>query len=355
MTVDELHALALEQATAHARGSRIHGPAHWLRVAENGATIAERTTGADAEVVRVFALFHDSQRLTDGADPEHGARAAQAASRLAGGGRLALSRVQLEVLEAALVDHDRGWTSTNPTIAACWDADRLDLTRLGVSIRPELLSTLAAVAIVRRQSPVKETPGMYFHGGVRDLEPGDWILPSSATGAPAWPEEDRLRNPGLMGAVERLSAEIQMGVPWLGVGVTYRDLVFCALTADYARKYAAECRRVNPDCEPGGFGDCYQVELPDGELGRRAEPDGNTTVYARRARVVRVIERRCAPELPAAAVFILGQGDKPDTVRVRYQDGRLATLKVGPIWVTEPDGRRVVKIGLQQPKEGQQR
>src|SRR5262245_33584211 len=47
------------------RTTSIHGPAHWRRVERNGLLLAERT-GADMEVVRLFALFHDSRRETDG-------------------------------------------------------------------------------------------------------------------------------------------------------------------------------------------------------------------------------------------------------------------------------------------------
>ncbi|TML82741.1 MAG: hypothetical protein E6G09_09645, partial [Actinobacteria bacterium] len=38
---------------------------------------------------------------------------------------------------------DRGLTTTNPTIGCCWDADRLDLGRVGIEPDPELMSTIA--------------------------------------------------------------------------------------------------------------------------------------------------------------------------------------------------------------------
>jgi uncharacterized protein len=57
---------------------------------------------------------------------------------------MGLTFAQVETLCAALVDHDRGLVSDDPTVGVCWDGDRLDLTRLGVRPRPELLSTVAA-------------------------------------------------------------------------------------------------------------------------------------------------------------------------------------------------------------------
>ena len=61
----------------------IHGVAHWARVTENGLRLAGET-GADVEVVRLFALLHDSRRISDGIDPEHGPRAAEFAGTLKG-------------------------------------------------------------------------------------------------------------------------------------------------------------------------------------------------------------------------------------------------------------------------------
>ena len=52
----------------------IHGVGHWARVLENGLRLAEQT-GANLDVVSLFALFHDSKRVNEGHDPDHGQRA----------------------------------------------------------------------------------------------------------------------------------------------------------------------------------------------------------------------------------------------------------------------------------------
>ena len=57
----------------------IHGVGHWARVLLNGRLLAEET-GADPRVVELFALFHDSRRINDGTDPEHGRRGADLAA-----------------------------------------------------------------------------------------------------------------------------------------------------------------------------------------------------------------------------------------------------------------------------------
>jgi uncharacterized protein len=118
--------------------SSLHGPGHWRRVAFNGQALAAETTGADAEVAALFALFHDAMRLNDGHDPSHGPRAATLARELSGlkGGHLVL-------LAAACDGHADGSVSDDPTIGVCWDADRLDLPRVGVTPDPRLMSTRA--------------------------------------------------------------------------------------------------------------------------------------------------------------------------------------------------------------------
>jgi uncharacterized protein len=50
-----------------------HGVVHWARVLENGLRVAE-ATGVDPEVVRLFALFHDSRRINEVRDDGDGLR-----------------------------------------------------------------------------------------------------------------------------------------------------------------------------------------------------------------------------------------------------------------------------------------
>ena len=129
-------------ATYASPSSPLHGAGHALEVAFAGVRLIEAGALADPSVVLAFAVLHDSQRRSEGHDPEHGARAAEVARDLHEEVH-GLTEVQLEVLCSALVDHDRGRTSIDPTIGACWDADRLTLPRVGIAPRPEYLSTTA--------------------------------------------------------------------------------------------------------------------------------------------------------------------------------------------------------------------
>jgi uncharacterized protein len=123
----------------------VHGPAHWLRVRANGLALAARTEGADALVVELFALFHDAEREDEGRDPGHGERAAALVRRFVAERRLHLAPSRQDLLAAACARHEHGEVSADPTIGCCWDADRLDLSRLHRRPKAHLLSTPAAL------------------------------------------------------------------------------------------------------------------------------------------------------------------------------------------------------------------
>ncbi len=120
----------------------IHGIAHWRRVCANGLRLA-KSTGADTVIVELFAFLHDSKRMNDGRDPQHGARAAQFAASLRGS-LLTLPDEEFELLRYACEYHTDGLIKAHVTVQTCWDADRLDLGRIGVRPDPRRLCTTAA-------------------------------------------------------------------------------------------------------------------------------------------------------------------------------------------------------------------
>jgi uncharacterized protein len=119
-----------------------HGVVHWARVFENGVRVAE-TNGADREVVALFALFHDSRRINQYCDDGHGLRGGEFARSLRGS-LVHLDDARFELLFEACRLHTDGHTTGDPTLLACWDADRLDLGRVGITPDPRRLCTDAA-------------------------------------------------------------------------------------------------------------------------------------------------------------------------------------------------------------------
>lgn len=130
--------------SAAQRHSMLHGERHWRAVAFTALELAPLVPGADALVGFLFGLLHDSQRMNDGGDPQHGPRAGVFARSLAERGLLPLEQNRLDVLVAAMHEHTTGRSSRDPTIGLCWDADRLNLWRIGVEPRAAFLSTTAA-------------------------------------------------------------------------------------------------------------------------------------------------------------------------------------------------------------------
>jgi uncharacterized protein len=136
-----LVAAVLERSTG--KDSFLHGEGHWRRVAAAGLALLPETPDADPALVFLFALFHDSMRLNDGHDPQHGPKGAALAREMRGGA-FDLGEAEMGVHAFACEEHTNGGVATDPTVGACWDADRLNLWRVGIRPDPRLLSTGAA-------------------------------------------------------------------------------------------------------------------------------------------------------------------------------------------------------------------
>jgi uncharacterized protein len=121
----------------------VHGVGHWARVRENGLRIAAALPGVNSEVVELFAVFHDAQRRNEGIDAGHGRRGAKLAESLRGA-LFELSDEAFALLEVACRYHTDGRTDGDVTVQACWDADRLDIGRVGIRPDPRHLCTAAA-------------------------------------------------------------------------------------------------------------------------------------------------------------------------------------------------------------------
>ena len=120
----------------------MHGLPHWGRVLETGLRLAG-VTGADPRIVELFAVFHDSRRINDHVDKGHGRRGADLARRLRGE-YFEINDEDFELLVGACDRHTDGQTQANVTVQTCWDSDRLDLWRAGITPHTDYLCTDAA-------------------------------------------------------------------------------------------------------------------------------------------------------------------------------------------------------------------
>jgi uncharacterized protein len=134
--------IAIKRFTLGKRTS--HGLSHWRRVLGNVNALCAETPEADPVVCRLFALLHDCCRENEKTDPEHGERAAAFVRELHEAGTIKITDRQAYLLWSACIGHDKGTVTDNPTVGVAWDADRLDLLRVGIVPNPELFSTNAA-------------------------------------------------------------------------------------------------------------------------------------------------------------------------------------------------------------------
>ena len=119
-----------------------HGVSHWARVLENGRRLTEQT-GANLTVVSLFALFHDSRRINECTDHDHGRRGADFAAEQRGH-VFDISDHEFKLLYRACEGHTHERTHEDITIQTCWDSDRLDLERVGITPHPSKLCTEVA-------------------------------------------------------------------------------------------------------------------------------------------------------------------------------------------------------------------
>jgi len=120
----------------------LHGPKHWARVMENGLKLTS-LTGAQTEVVELFAVFHDACRINEDWDENHGSRGADLAG-IFRGKYFDLNDQDFIALKVACRLHTAGFTEGDVTVLTCWDADRLDLGRVGIYPDKRYLCTAAA-------------------------------------------------------------------------------------------------------------------------------------------------------------------------------------------------------------------
>lgn len=116
----------------------VHSIRHWLRVMENGLTIASMN-GANKKNIIAFAIFHDCRRHSEHFDPLHGERASEYILKYKDS--LGLNTNELDLVSYAIKHHSDGKLSKDINIGTCWDGDRLDLMRIDTYPSKEFLST----------------------------------------------------------------------------------------------------------------------------------------------------------------------------------------------------------------------
>ena len=147
----------------------VHGLSHAQRVERFGLMLAEKTD-ADRDVIIWFAYLHDSQRTNDGYDNIHGPEAARFVDTIRNAFLQELNDTQIGQLKEACRLHTSTHRIGDITIDTCFDADRLDLPRVGIMPDPKRMATEQGAMFAERGYDVNcdearsnETTGLQFH------------------------------------------------------------------------------------------------------------------------------------------------------------------------------------------------
>jgi len=138
--------LSLQHTTCF--DSTVHGPGHWFKVERNARYLCNEER-IDDRIPRLFAVIHDIMREHDGFDKEHGPKASRFVEDIAGS-VLGLNPGDIALLSLACRDHTTVKETTNDVIGLCWDADRLDIGRVGIVPDPAFMTSRSAKAMAAR-------------------------------------------------------------------------------------------------------------------------------------------------------------------------------------------------------------
>lgn len=142
--------------------SDIHGERHWSHVNHIGGKLADlmKLNPIQKRCVEVFAMTHDLARRDDGGGNEHAIEGAEYFSSELVTLFPDIDDLQVDIITSAIKHHSDGVCSEEAfhmghfshisgfgediikTVGCCWDADRLDLIRLGILPIEKYMSTV---------------------------------------------------------------------------------------------------------------------------------------------------------------------------------------------------------------------
>lgn len=123
-----------------------HGVEHWDRVAKFGRMLYQK--GADMDVIMAFAYLHDSERMDNWQDINHGMRASKLIDTIRQTYLRDMSDEQIAKLKLACELHTTRHRTGDLTVDICFDADRMDLLRVRITPVPDRMATQRGAELV---------------------------------------------------------------------------------------------------------------------------------------------------------------------------------------------------------------
>lgn len=159
-TDDKRHLLSFARLQFKLNMDGYHGIRHWERVESVGLELA-RVNKINPDIITAFAYIHDCCRQNEEHDPEHGLRSALAWAHYTEYAPIGLSLHQKNLVYQAIRDHNLGLTVAPIEVQTCWDADRLDLPRVGCQVDTNKLCTKAGIAYHTNRSSQDHHPKVW--------------------------------------------------------------------------------------------------------------------------------------------------------------------------------------------------
>lgn len=122
-----------------------HDTGHILRSSIYARIMAIKTCPEYLNEIMLGVILHDIGRINNQRDPYHPKRSARLAMDILKKHWPGLNTGRIIY---AIENHNMGKTTTDPVIGIIWDADRLDLVRLGIKVDKKLLSTKIAPKLI---------------------------------------------------------------------------------------------------------------------------------------------------------------------------------------------------------------
>ena len=141
----------------------VHGIAHWDRVSKNADSLW--TSDVNLLVVKAFAYIHDVEREDDGCDLLHGPRAAALVDEIRDTELAFLNDDEILQLKKACELHTTTLRTEDATVNACFDADRLDLGRVGITPNPDKMATAQGQIIAEKIAENYPEDDLILSGG----------------------------------------------------------------------------------------------------------------------------------------------------------------------------------------------
>lgn len=160
-SIERLRALAIKHTKMNVNS--IHGVSHWDRVADNADSL--ETSDVDVLVVKAFAYIHDVERENENNDPQHGLRAARFVDEIRSTELDFLTDREIRQLKEACRLHTSTWRTKDATENACFDADRLDLGRVGITPNPDKMATVQGRIIAEKMMEANPEEDWLLNGG----------------------------------------------------------------------------------------------------------------------------------------------------------------------------------------------